>query len=297
MCLPIGSTMSATSRAAAQLLHVLPRERITRLVGRATRANLPPRLLRPVLDLYGRAYSVDLSEAVVPDAGFASFNDFFTRRLREGIRPVDPDPASVVSPADGRLDDLGPITEGSTFTVKGQRYDAAALLGDDAEARGFVGGEFFIVYLSPRDYHRVHAPVAGRVARVRHIPGTLYPVNDFGVREVPGLLARNERVVVYLDSDIGRVAVVLVGAFVVGRIDLYFPAPPRPAHGGAVALRDYPPEGAPSLARGAELGAFLLGSTVVVLLPPAARGRWAAASDTRPGPVRMGEAVTRRVAT
>lgn len=285
--------MSATSRAAAQILHALPRERLTRLVGRATRATLHPRLLRPVLDLYGRAYKVDLSEALVPDAGFASFNDFFTRRLRDGARPIDVDPCAVVSPADGRLDDLGPITDASTFTVKGQRYDAASLLGSDDEARDYVGGEFFIVYLSPRDYHRVHAPVGGRVARVRHIPGTLYPVNDFGVREVPGLLARNERVVVYLDSDIGRVAVVLVGAFVVGRIDLYFPAPPRPPHGGDVATRDYASDDAPVLARGAELGAFLLGSTVVVLLPPAARGRWSPATPTRPVAVRMGEAVTR----
>lgn len=286
--------MSTASRTAARLLHILPRERLTRLVGKATSASLPQSVLNPVLGLYGRAYNVDLSEAIVPAQGFESFNAFFTRRLQDGTRPIDPDPTSVISPADGRLDDHGVISTASTFTVKGQSYSAGELLGDSDEALDYTAGEYFIVYLSPRDYHRVHAPVAGRVTRVRHLPGTLFPVNDFGVREVPGLLVRNERVVVYLDSEFhGRVAVVFVGAFVVGRIDLAFDAPARPPHGGKTVVRDYPEETAPKLSRGDELGSFLLGSTVIVLVQPPARGRLCFEPKDLPSPTRVGQAIVR----
>ncbi len=287
-----------STRAAVQILRVLPRERITRLVGRVTQAHVPPRLLRPVLSLYGRAFRVDWDEAVVPEAGFTSFNDFFTRRLRDGIHHVDLDPASVVSPADGRLEDEGPIDAGRTFHIKGQAYDAATLLGSHEDAARYAGGRYFIVYLSPRDYHRVHSPVEGRVSLARHLPGTLFPVNALGVTHVPQLFARNERVFVQVESPFGPVAVVLVGAFVVGKISLAFDGPPRPPHGGAACTHSYPPETAPQLQRGAELGAFLLGSTVVVLLPPAPPDgpphAWHPVYPAEPRPVRMGEALVRR---
>lgn len=288
---------SASTRTAVQLLRVLPRERITRLVGLLTEAHVPPRLLGPVLRLYTRAYAVNMDEAVVPTQGFRSFNEFFTRKLREGVHEVDPDPHAVVSPADGRLDDAGPVDLQHEFLVKGQKYDVASLLGSEEEARTFAGGQYQVVYLSPRDYHRVHSPVAGRVALVRHIPGTLFPVNAIGVRHVPLLFARNERVVVLVDTEaFGTVAVVLVGAFVVGKISLAFEGPARPPHGGPVVTRRYDPETAPVLAAGGELGAFLLGSTVVVLLPPPdarTRGRWRDAGPTLPAPVRMGQALVR----
>jgi phosphatidylserine decarboxylase len=224
------------SRAAASLLHLLPRGRITRALGRFTEARIPLPLLRPVLAIYSRAYDVALDEAVVPSGGFRSFNEFFTRQLREGIHRVDADPATVVSPADGRLDDAGPVTSDRRFTVKGQEYDAATLLDDVDAARAYEGGHYFIVYLSPRDYHRVHSPVAGRVREVRHIPGDLFPVNAMGVRTVPGLFARNERVVVHVDTALGPAAVVFVGAFVVGKITLTIDAPPRPELGGRAAF-------------------------------------------------------------
>src|SRR4051812_43460686 len=176
---------SATSRTAARIMRILPRERISRALGHLTEARVPQALLNPVLALYTRAYNVDLAEAELPEAGFASFNEFFTRRLRDGLRPIDPDPDTLVSPADGQLDDAGPIDGARSFVVKGQPYSAADLLGSESDAAVFAGGEYAIVYLSPRDYHRVHTPVDGVVERVRHIPGTLYPVNKFGVKHVP----------------------------------------------------------------------------------------------------------------
>jgi phosphatidylserine decarboxylase len=281
------------SRAAASLLHLLPRGRITRALGRFTEARIPLPLLRPVLAIYSRAYDVALDEAVVPSGGFRSFNEFFTRQLREGIHRVDADPATVVSPADGRLDDAGPVTIDRRFTVKGQEYDAATLLDDADAARAYEGGHYFIVYLSPRDYHRVHSPVAGRVREVRHIPGDLFPVNEMGVRTVPGLFARNERVVVHVDTALGPAAVVFVGAFVVGKITLTIDAPPRPELGGRAAVRSFREGEGPALAKADEHGAFQLGSTVVVLLGPAAHGRWVASQGSDPTPVRVGDAVAR----
>lgn len=281
------------SRAAASLLHLLPRGRITRALGHFTEARIPSPVLRPVLALYSRAYDVALEEAVVPDGGFRSFNEFFTRRLRTGVHTIDPDPATVVSPADGRLDDSGAISADRRFTVKGQSYDAAALLDDPSAARAYEGGHYFIVYLSPRDYHRVHSPVSGRVREVRHVPGDLFPVNAMGVRTVPGLFARNERVIVHVDTEFGPAAVVFVGAFVVGKITLTIPAPPRPDLGGRSAVRSFAGDERPTLTRGDELGAFQLGSTVVVLLGPAAHGRWEATRGVEPSAVRVGDAVAR----
>lgn len=286
--------VQAPSRTAARILRVLPRERITRLMGRITEAEVPAALLRPVLALYSRAYDVNLQEAVIPPEGFRTFNDFFTRRLRDGARAFNTDPHTIISPADGRLEDHGAIDTAANFLIKGQRYDADTLLGSRAEAEQYKGGRYAIVYLSPRDYHRVHSPVEGRVVKVRHIPGTLYPVNAIGVAHVPQLFARNERIVVYIETEaFGTVAVVFVGAFVVGKITLAFDAPPRPPHGGAVAERTYAPASAPRVARGGDLGAFLLGSTVVVLLPRPTTGHWSIQGFDDPAPVQVGQPVAR----
>lgn len=281
-----------STRTAARILEALPRERITQLVGRVAERAVPAPVLSRFLSAYVRAYDVDLAEAVVPPGGFASFNDFFTRRLRDGQRVFDPDPAAVLSPADGRLDDAGPVDASARFAIKGQTYDVAELLGSADDARAFEGGRYAVVYLSPRDYHRVHTPVAGVVRHVRHLPGSLYPVNAIGVEHVPLLFARNERVVVRVESErFGSVAVVFVGAFIVGKITLAFDAPPRPAHGAAPVERAYEGDGAPRVALGDELGAFLLGSTVVLLLPP---GPWRDDRRAPAGAVRVGEAIAWR---
>lgn len=289
---------SPTERTAARLLHLLPRERITRAIGKLTEAHVPKPILDSVLGAYSKAYKVNMDEAVVPDGGYRSFNEFFTRRLRDGARTVDQSDGVMVSPADGRFDDAGAIDERTKFFIKGREYSAESLLASATDAQTFTGGQFAIVYLSPRDYHRVHAPESLEVELVRHIPGVLYPVNDFGVRHVPGLFARNERVVVLGRSPtFGRVAVVFVGAMIVGRINLYIPAPDRPPIGGPVAERAFE-TAMPSVVRGDELGSFSLGSTVVMLVERASdsqRDEW---STERLGTaVRMGEAILRRRST
>jgi phosphatidylserine decarboxylase len=285
----------AKARTAARILRLLPRERITRALGHLTEARVPSALLNPVLDIYTRAYNVDLSEAIVPEEGFGTFNEFFTRRLRDGLRPVDADPDVLISPADGRLDDAGPIDPLRTFMVKGQRYDATELLGSSDDATLFGGGTYAIVYLSPRDYHRVHSPIDAEITHVRHIPGTLYPVNAFGVRHVPLLFARNERVVIMLRSKThGAIAMVMVGAMIVGKITLSFEGPARPAFGGTVIERRYDAASRPKVSRGDEVGAFLLGSTVVMLMERPPQGAYDLVSGALGSHVRFGQAIARR---
>lgn len=268
---------------------------MTRALGRLTDKRVPQAILKPVLGLYTRAYHVDLAEAIVPTGGYATFNDFFARRLRDGNRPLDADASTVVSPADGRLDDAGPIDPQRTFQVKGQRYDATTLLGSGEDAAVLRDGTCAVVYLSPRDYHRVHAPTDCEVTHVRHIPGTLFPVNDFGVRHVPSLLARNERVVILLRSQtLGTMALVMVGALIVGRISLAFDGPARPPHGGAMAERWYADSSRPRLAKGGEVGAFLLGSTIVLLMQHPVDGDYELVPGTLGSHVRFGQAIARR---
>jgi phosphatidylserine decarboxylase len=286
---------SARTRTAARILRLIPRERLTRALGRLTDARVPLPILQRVLDIYTRRYEVDLAEAVLPAEGFRTFNEFFTRRLRDGLRPIDADPNAVVSPADGRFDDAGVIDAGRQFVVKGQPYNTATLLGSEADAASFAGGAFAVVYLSPRDYHRVHSPVAGTITHVRHIPGTLFPVNAFGVRHVPLLFARNERVAILVRTEaFGMVAVVMVGAMIVGKINLAFDGPPRPAHGGTVAERVYVPGELPELATGDELGAFELGSTVVLLVERPPPGEHPFLPELVGHAVRVGQAIMRR---
>jgi phosphatidylserine decarboxylase len=195
----------------------------------------------------------------IRDCAYRSFDDFFTRPLREGARPISHD--RIVCPADGELSATGPVDLGTRILVKGSFYEVGELVGDYAEGARYAGGAFTVVYLSPRDYHRVHSPVDGAIAVIRKMPGDLFPVNRVGEKHVPHLLARNERVAIGIDTpDLGRVTVVLVGAIIVGRVSV-------------VGLPEsVPPSGlwelAPPLpiARGDEIGAFHLGSTVIVFV-------------------------------
>ena len=249
----------------ARILHAAPRERLARAVGRLTSARLPRSVLDPIVAKYVQAFDVDLREALVPPGGFDSFDAFFARQLRAGARPIDPSSDALISPSDGALVDAGLIDSNRTLTIKGQPYRAGDLLDGDGEP--FERGFFAVIYLSPRDYHRVHVPCDATVDRVHRVPGTLFPVNAFGVRHVPQLFARNERVVVSLRSAaFGRVAVVLVGAGIVGRIDLAIPGPPRPPIDGRAATQNFRGDVAPTLRKGDELGSFVLGSTVIVFV-------------------------------
>jgi phosphatidylserine decarboxylase len=221
----------------------------------------------------------------VPPAGsFPSFDAFFTRPLRAGARPLAPDPATFVSPADGRLEDAGPVSAGGRLTIKGRPYAVADLVGDPAEVARYEGGQYAIVYLSPRDYHRVHAPIAGKITLIRSLPGDLYPVNSIGERHVPSLFSTNRRVAIVIDTpDHGRVTVVMVGAMIVGRITV-----------SAVAARDVPlghhvvEPGLP-VGRGDEIGMFHLGSTAVVFAEKGASPPWRRPTNGQGVRILMGE--------
>jgi phosphatidylserine decarboxylase len=255
------------SRLAAQTVRVLPRKRLSRAFGRLAASHAPQRVVDAAVAAFVRAYDVDLSEVDVPPGGFRTFDDFFTRTLREGARPVDPDPRALVSPADGRIEDLGAITADGGLIVKGQPYTAAALLGDPEAAASYQGGHYFIIYLSPRDYHRVHAPTCGSVQRMRYLPGTLFPVNRIGTDFIPQLLVRNERLAIVQAGMVhGIVTTIMVGAIGVGRIGVSFDDV-QTNRGDTPGLRSYA-ESPIARERGDELGVFHMGSTAIVMTPP-----------------------------
>jgi phosphatidylserine decarboxylase len=262
---------------------------LSRATGRLADARLPPFALRPLLRLYVRAYGVDLGEAEGPLDSFGTFNSFFTRRLREGARPVASGEGVVVSPCDSRLCAIGPVpADGRLEQVKGSTYSIDALLGSEEDAAPYRRGSHATLYLSPAMYHRVHAPVDGRVVAWRYVPGRLFPVNGAGVRSVPGLFTRNERVALFLNTEAhGPVAVVLVGAANVGRMTLAFAD--LVTNRGRPAGRTVPAIPV-AVGRGDELGTFNLGSTVVLLLAEPGLAPLAAAGDL----VRMGQALWRR---
>ena len=258
----------SASRLAAQTVRVLPRKRLSRALGRLTSARAPQVVVDAAVRAFVRAYDVDLSEVDMPAEGFRTFDEFFTRRLVDGARLVDPDPKALVSPADGRVEDLGRISRGGELVVKGKPYTVAELLTDESAAARYDGGSYFIVYLSPRDYHRVHAPTCGDVQYVRYVPGTLFPVNRIGTEHIPRLFARNERLAIVQESVVhGRVTTIMVGAIGVGRIGLSFDDV-QTNRGDAPGVRSYADAPIPR-DRGEELGVFHMGSTAIVLTPPA----------------------------
>jgi phosphatidylserine decarboxylase len=234
-----------------------------------------------------RAYDVDMNEVDFPPGGFRTFDDFFTRRLVEGARPLDPDPLGLLSPADGRIEDLGSISAEGELIVKGQPYTAAALLGDSESAKAYEGGNYFIVYLSPRDYHRVHAPTCGSVQWMRYVPGDLFPVNRIGTDFIPQLFARNERLAIVQESVVhGTVTTIMVGAIGVGRISLSFDDV-QTNRGDTPGLRSYAASPIPR-DKGEELGVFHMGSTAIVMTPPDCSLEVRVQAGA---PVRMGELI------
>ena len=282
--------MSA-SRLAAQTVRVLPRKRLSRSLGRLTSARAPQALVDAAVAAFVRVYDVDLSQVDMPEAGFRTFDDFFTRRLVAGARQIDPDPSALVSPADGRIEDMGAISADGELIVKGQPYTAAALLGDSDAAREYEGGHYFIVYLSPRDYHRVHAPTCGSVQCMRYVPGTLFPVNRIGTDFIPQLFARNERLAIVQESVVhGIVTTIMVGAIGVGRIGLSFDDV-QTNRGDTPGLRSYADSPIPR-DRGDELGVFHMGSTAIVMTPPGCELEVVAKAGSS---IRMGEAMAKGV--
>lgn len=269
------------------LQHAAPQHALSKLAGRIARSETPwlrDRLLARFVATYG----VDLTESEKPLEAFRNFNDFFTRSLKPGARPLADATRHVLCPADGAISQIGRIEGGRIFQAKGQSYTATELLGGDADLGArFDGGHFATIYLSPRDYHRVHMPVAGSLRRTDFIPGDLFSVNTVTAENVPRLFARNERLSSVFETAQGTVASVMVGAMIVASIETVW-AGLVPAHAPAIDTRHFA-EGSVSLAAGAEMGRFLLGSTVVLLFEP---GRIEWQPELGPlTPVRMGQAI------
>ena len=274
-------------RLSLLIQHLLPKRALTIAAG-AFAGMRGGALTHFAIRRFIARYGVNMSEAADPDVShYSSFNEFFTRSLREGARPLSD--AQWVCPVDGAISQFGPITRDRIFQAKGHDYTTRALVGGDATlAAQFEDGAFATLYLSPKDYHRIHMPCAGRLVRMIHVPGTLFSVNPATARGVPGLFARNERVVCVFDSERGPFVLVLVAATVVGSMATAWHGvvnPPRPA-----GVREWTyAESDVMLERGAEMGRFLLGSTVVMLFP---RNTLAFNPQWSPGrSIRMGEAM------
>jgi phosphatidylserine decarboxylase len=254
-----------SDRFFVSLQHLLPKRALTELMGSLARSQ-GGGATTAAIRWFVQRYGVDMSEAANPDIGaYASFNDFFTRELRPGARPIAQ--AEWVCPVDGAISQFGPIEGDQVFQAKGHAYSTRALVGGDAElAARFQNGSFATLYLSPRDYHRIHMPCAGRLTRMIHVPGDLYSVNPATARGVPGLFARNERVVCVFDTAHGPFVLVLVGATIVGSMATVWHGVVNPPRVGVVREWRYADQ-AIELAQAAEMGRFLLGSTVVMLWP------------------------------
>lgn len=240
--------------------YLLPQHALSRLVGKLA-ASKTPWLKDAFICRFAARYQVDMSEAAQPDLSqYACFNDFFTRPLKAGARTINAQADSIVCPADGAVSQLGPITGDQVFQAKGHSYSLSDLLASEADAKAFENGHFATIYLSPRDYHRVHMPFAGTLTKSVYVPGDLFSVNTRTAENVPNLFARNERLVAHFDTELGPMVVILVGAMIVASIETVW--------GGLEPIGNQVRVSKPDnvqLAKGDEMGRFLLGSTAIVL--------------------------------
>lgn len=280
-----------SDRLAVLPQYLLPKQALTLLAGKIAGARAGA-WSTALVRWFVQHYQVNMAEAANPDpASYACFNDFFTRALKPDARPLAR--AALLSPVDGAISQLGSVSAGRIFQAKGHDYSCEALLGGEKRlAALFEDGLFATLYLSPRDYHRIHMPCDGRLISMLHVPGELFSVNPSTARGVPGLFARNERLVCVFETALGPLALVLVGATIVGSMATVWHGlvnPPRPGR-----LREWRYEQASvSLLRGQEMGRFLLGSTVVLLVP---KGRLCFNPAWAPGrPIQLGEAMADNV--
>lgn len=255
--------MSFASRLKKQIFiqaqRVVPQHQLSRVVGKLA-ASENPIVKNTVIQAFKAQYGIDMSIAEQSNAlKYKSFNEFFTRSLKDGVRAIDSSPNSIVSPADGAISQLGKIEDGDIFQAKGQSFSVEKLIADPQLAEPFKNGQFATVYLSPKDYHRVHMPFAGTLTETLYVPGELFSVNQTTAENIPGLFARNERMVCLFDTELGRMAVVLVGAMIVAGIETVATGKVKPT--GRLELNQHNL----FLEKGAELGRFYLGSTAVIL--------------------------------
>ncbi|GBO87038.1 MULTISPECIES: archaetidylserine decarboxylase [Marinobacter] len=269
--------------------YITPQLGVSNLAGRLADSDSSPALKNRVIKWFIGRYGVDMSEAAETDPeAYPTFNAFFTRALKPGIRPLADGEKTLVSPVDGAISQLGQVTGDRVFQAKGQSFSLSELLGgEEATTAPFTSGEFSTIYLSPKDYHRIHMPMAGTLRQMIHVPGKLFSVNPVTAENVPNLFARNERVVCIFDTDSGPMAMVLVGAMIVGSVETRWAGVVVPGSRQVTSTR-YEGEQAISFEKGEEMGRFRLGSTVIMVMP---KGAVTWNSDQVAGKtVRMGEA-------
>lgn len=253
-------------RIALQALKLLPKNLVSRAFGSVSEVELPPPVQTTVNRVFADMAGIDLTESEQEPDAYPSLNKFFTRKLRSGARPVETDdPAAAISPVDGVLSNFGPIVDDTLIQAKGREYHLVDLVDSGRERHVFDGGHYATIYLSPRDYHRIHAPTSGSVSHISYIPGHLFPVNPFAVRNIDELFAVNERLISYIDNPkMGRVGVVKVGATCVGRIGVSFHD--IETNHRFRRRRELDLAEPIDVDHGDELGMFNLGSTVIVLI-------------------------------
>ncbi|WP_020650253.1 archaetidylserine decarboxylase [Solimonas variicoloris] len=280
-----------TDRAFVLLQLCLPTRWLSQLVFRLTQIRNPG-FKNALIRLFLRGYTIDLSEAEFSRIeNYNSFNHFFTRALKPGARPMPADPQAFVSPVDGTVSQFGTIGEDRLIQAKGHAYSLYDLLPGDADAKAFVGGEFCTIYLAPYNYHRIHMPIDGRLAHWTYVPGRLFSVNAATARALPNLFTRNERLNARFDTPAGPVALSMVGALFVGSLETVWAGRVTPPHLRRRDSEQYAPMSPVTLARGAEMGRFNMGSTVILLAPPGGI-EWKA--GLAPGqPVRLGDTLGR----
>ncbi|MCO4761083.1 MAG: phosphatidylserine decarboxylase [Myxococcales bacterium] len=274
----------ATSSTPPIWLRAISDPRVSKVMHRLVTTQPPAPVLEGAIRTFSRLYGVNLEESAKDVSEFDSFQAFFTRKLKEGERTIEDNSAYVPSPADGKLSAFGELGEGTLVQAKGVEYSLDALVGDSSDADAYRHGSYAVVYLAPYNYHRVHCAWQGKLTSWRYLPGALYPVNEMGLRHVPGLFARNERLIGHFDTEFGRAAMIMVGATFVGHMSVVF-SDLKTNAGTPASGRVLP--GAPvPFERGQEFGIFEMGSTVVMLFER---------SDLTPAmplgtPIRMGQA-------
>lgn len=245
--------------------YLLPHKIISKIADLSANCNIPW-IKNYLIRYFVKRYAVNMSEAIQPDPfAYANYNKFFTRQLKPECRPIDSNNASIVSPADGVIAQIGNITNNDIIQAKGHNYTIQSLLGNDSTAEQFVNGKFATIYLAPKDYHRVHMPLTGTLKKMLYIPGKLFSVNGHAAENIPNVFARNERVVTIFDTVAGPMAVILVGAMIVGSIETIWAGVITPPHSVQIIKSNYDNDSTVEISKGGEMGLFKLGSTVIVL--------------------------------
>ncbi|MET1256624.1 archaetidylserine decarboxylase [Aliikangiella maris] len=266
--------MSIIEQLQVTAQYLIPQHTVSVLAGKLAESQTPW-FKNWFIQRFAKAYQIDMSIAVEPElTQYASFNEFFTRPIRPETRPIDADINSFCSPVDGCMSQFGPIESGRLIQAKNHHFTTLEVLGgDESQAAHFAEGEFCTIYLAPKDYHRIHMPCDGKLVKMSHIPGRLFSVNPLTANNVPHLFARNERVVSYFETDFGLMAMIAVGATIVGSIETVWQGTITPPTAKSVTHWDYAEQNI-HLEKGAEMGRFKLGSTVILLMQKAS-WQWA----------------------